>query len=304
MKKYIGIDIGGTFIKYGIIKEDSTILVREEMPTEAYKGGSSILMKVEGIVEKYIEGNDISGICISSAGMVDTEEGVISYSGKQIPDYAGIQFKKILEDKFGIPCEIENDVNCAGLAESISGAAKHSRIVLCLTIGTGIGGCIVMDKKVYHGFSNSACEVGYMNMLGSDFQTLGAVSELSARVAEQKSGTKEYWSGKRIFEAIRLGDEICTVAVDEMADVLGYGIANICYVINPQTIVLGGGIMAEGDYLYPRISKALEKYLIPDIFKRTTVKIAQHRNDAGMLGAFYHFDSCREKRICMRDKSG
>ena len=162
MKKYISIAIGGNEIKYGIICENAEIMMKETMKTEAEKGGSAILEKVFVIVEK-LQGRiqeKASGICISTAGMVNTEQGAIFYSAPLIPNYTGMQFKKLLEDKFKIPCEVENDVNCAGLAEYRSGAAKGSHVALILTIGTGIGGSIIMDGEVYHGFSNSACEVG------------------------------------------------------------------------------------------------------------------------------------------------
>ena len=293
MKKYISIDIGGTAIKYGIICENAEIILKETLRTEAWKGGSAILKKVIGIVEHLIEQTKgkISGICISTAGMVDTKSGSIFYSAPLIPDYAGMEFKKTLEDKFHIPCEVENDVNCAGLAEYSSGAAKGCRVVLMLTIGTGIGGCIVLDGKVFHGFSNSACEVGYMHMDGSDFQTLGAASILSKKVAAWKNEPEEQWDGYRIFEAAKAGDELCCRAIDEMVDVLGKGIANICYVLNPEVVVLGGGIMAQEEYLAKKIRGAVDKYLVASIASRTRIAFAQHRNDAGMLGAFYHFRS-------------
>lgn len=105
-----------------------------------------------------------------------------------------------MEEKFQIPCEVENDVNCAGLAEYRNGAAKGSKVALVLTIGTGIGGCILLDGKVFHGFSNSACEVGYMHMDDSDFQTLGAASILTKKVAERKNEIEDKWDGYHIFE--------------------------------------------------------------------------------------------------------
>lgn len=289
MKKYVSIDIGGTAIKHGVIDEDGRILIRGKQETEAYKGGAAIVRKALDIVKKYRTEYILSGICISTAGMVDVEKGEIFYAAPLIPDYTGTQWKKEMETAFGLPCEVENDVNCAGLAENISGAAKGSRIVLCLTVGTGIGGCILIDHKIFRGYSGSACEVGYMHMEGSDFQTLGAASILSRKVAEQKGARPEEWTGYRIFEEAKQGDEICVRAIDEMADVLGKGIANICYVLNPQTVVLGGGIMAQEEYLKPRIRQALDRYLIGSVAEKTVLKMAEHQNDAGMLGAFYHF---------------
>jgi predicted NBD/HSP70 family sugar kinase len=289
MKKYIGIDIGGTAIKYGLITEEGEILNRSERKTEASKGGPSILGKAVEIVESFSKTEEICGICISTAGMVDTEKGEIFYSAPLIPNYAGTKFKETMEEKFGIPCEVENDVNCAGLAEAVSGAAKGSSVSLMLTVGTGIGGCIVINGEVFHGFSNSACEVGYMHMAESDLQTLGAASILTRKVAAWKNEPEEIWNGYHIFEEAKKGDELCIRAIDEMADVLGQGIANICYVINPEIVVLGGGIMAQEEYLRGRIEAAVGRYLIPGIASRTKIAFAKHRNDAGMLGAFYHF---------------
>ncbi len=289
MNRYVSIDIGGTAIKYGLIREDGQILTREVIDTEAKKGGPAIFDKVENIVESYCVQGDVSGICISTAGMVDTNKGVITYSAPLIPDYAGTEYKKRLEERFCIPCEVENDVNCAGLAEFYTGAAAGSRIALVLTVGTGIGGCAVIDGKVFRGCSGSACEVGYMSLKGSDFQTLGAASILTKKVAGWKKEPDKYWSGYRIFESAKQGDELCVRAIDELSDVLGQGIANICYVLNPEIVVLGGGIMAQEAFLKERIENAVAKYLVPGIAKYTRLAFAKHKNDAGMLGAFYHF---------------
>lgn len=292
-KKYVCIDIGGTAIKYGLLSGKGEILSRGERKTESYKGGPSILKKAEEITEAFCREEEISGICISTAGMVDTAKGEISHAAPLIPNYTGINFKKTLEEKFRIPCEVENDVNCAGLAEYVSGAAAGSSLSLMLTIGTGIGGSLILDGKVFHGFSGSACEVGYMHMLGSDFQTLGAARILTRKVAEWKNEREEIWNGYHIFEEAKKGDELCNRAIDEMCDVLGLGIANICYVINPEIVVLGGGVMAQEEFLKNKIESAVHRYLIPNIASNTRIVFAKHRNDAGMLGAFYHFCQCR-----------
>ena len=275
MKKYISIDIGGTAIKYGIVSEDAEVLLKKEMKTEAQKGGPAILDKVIGIVEALKEEAD-AGVCISTAGMVDIEKGEIFYSAPLIPNYIGTAFKKTVEERFGIPCEVENDVNCAGLAEYKAGAAAGSKAAVMLTIGTGIGGCILLNGEVFHGFS-------------SDFQTLGAASILTKKVAAWKGEPAENWSGYRIFEEAKKGDKICNRAIDEMTDVLGKGIANICYVVNPEVVVLGGGIMAQEAFLKDKIEKAVEKYLVSSMWEHTSIAFAKNQNNAGMLGAFYHF---------------
>lgn len=126
-------------------------------------------------------------------------------------------------------------------------------------------------------------------MDGSDFQTLGAASILVKKVSAAKNEPEEEWNGYRIFELAKSGDEICAGAIEEMCQVLGKGIANICYVINPQVVVLGGGIMAQEEYLKPRIESAITTYLVSSIREKTRLAFAMHGNDAGMRGAFYHF---------------
>ena len=289
MRKYICIDIGGTEIKHGVLNEEEQFLTKGKTPTQAWKGGPSLLEKAVGIVADYLREWKAEGICVSTAGMVDVEKGEKFYSGPLIPNNAGTKIKARMEAEFGLPCQVENDVNCAGLAEARSGAALGSSPALCLTIGTGIGGCILIGGRVFHGFSGSACEVGYMHMDGSDFQTLGAASILVKKVSAAKNEPEEEWNGYRIFELAKSGDEICAGAIEEMCQVLGKGIANICYVINPQVVVLGGGIMAQEEYLKPRIESAITTYLVSSIREKTRLAFAMHGNDAGMRGAFYHF---------------
>ncbi|MBS4842193.1 ROK family protein [Clostridium sp.] len=291
MKFYVSIDIGGTSIKHGILDENIKFITSGEVATESQKGGKNILEKVINIVSEYKKEYTLSGICISTAGMVDCEKGEIIHASDLIPNYTGTQIKKTLEDIFSIPCEVENDVNCAGLAEYFSGSAKGSSISLCLTIGTGIGGSIIINDKVFHGFSGSACEVGYMNMFKGKFEDLGATSILVKKVAKLKNCSENHIDGKLIFEMAKNNDEDCIKAIDEMVDVLGMGIANICYVINPEVVVLGGGIMAQKDYLYDKIRLSLDKYLIPTISSKTKLEFAKNQNKAGMLGAYYNFIS-------------
>lgn len=292
MKKYACLDIGGTAIKYGLIDDSGCIIEKYSTATEADK----ILDTAIDIVEQLKSGQEISGICISTAGMVDPQKGEIVYSGPTIPNYKGTRLKETMEKHFGVPCEVENDVNCANLAEFISGASIGTDTSVMLTVGTGIGGSMIIGGKLYHGCTNSALEVGYMHMEGRDFQTLGAASILTSKVAERKQESREAWPGIRIFEEAKKGDVVCCQAIDEMVDVLGKGIANICYVVNPQVVVLGGGIMAQEDFLRDKMEKAVKKYLLPILAEHTRILYAKHGNDAGMLGAFYHFCHCRNAK--------
>ncbi|WP_416334795.1 ROK family protein [Anaerococcus sp. DFU013_CI05] len=289
MKKYISIDIGGTFIKYGLINENGEILEKHELVTEANKGGKQILEKTLKIVGDYKNNHQVEGVAISTAGMVDTKNGSIRYASELIPGYTGINFKDPIKEKYDLPCYVENDVNCAGLAEYKSGAGKDSEVALILTIGTGIGGCAIINGEVYHGVSGSAMEIGYMNMQNSTFETLASAKTLVEKVADLKDENVEDWDGKKVFDLAKNGDEICIKAIDEMCEVLAIGISNMVYVLNPDTVILGGGIMAQEEYLYEKIDKNLEKYLEKPLYDAVSLKFASQQNAAGMLGAFYNF---------------
>ncbi len=289
IKQYISIDIGGTMIKYGIIDEIGNILEATETKTEAFKGGEYIFNKVKNICDNYILERKIYGICISTAGMVNSKTGEIIYANNSIPNYIGINYKKSFEQLYSIPCEVENDVNCAGICENYVGAAQNTHSSLCLTIGTGIGGCIIIQNKLINGFSNSGCEVGYMNMFNSTFQNIASTTALVENVANILGVDKSDIDGKIIFERAKQNDKICIEQIDKLCDYLGYGIANICYVINPEIVVLGGGIMAQKDYLYDKIVNSVKKYLIEPIFKNTKISFAKHKNNAGIIGAYYNF---------------
>lgn len=292
MEQYICIDIGGTSIKYGIIAEDKAFVTTAEIPTQALEcGGNGIMKKVIKIIEDYQKDYTLNGICISTAGMVDCENGIIDYASPLIPNYTGTPIKNILETKFDLHCEVENDVICAGLAEYYSGAAKNTKISVCITVGTGIGGAVIINGQPFHGISNSACEIGYMHLPNGEFQNIGASSILTKKAAEYKNLNPQNIDGKYVFEQAKSGDTDCIKAIDEMTDILGIGIANICYVLNPEIVVLGGGIMAQKDYLYTKIRKSMDNYLIPYIAQKTKLAFAQNVNQAGMLGAFYNYKS-------------
>ena len=295
MKKYIVVDIGGTMLKYGLISEDGILEENHEIPTEADKGGPHIVKVLKELVKQLKAKHEISGVAISTAGMVDPDSGRIIYANEFIPDYTGTPLKQLIETEFCIPCEVENDVSCAGLAEHLTGAAKGSRSSVCLTIGTGIGGCIILDNKIYHGCSNSAGEIGYMNILGRVFQKAASTSSLVERVAHHNPELTN-WNGKLVFERARTGDKICEKSIEEMCEILGCGIANICYVINPEVIVIGGGIANDSDYLYEKIRKSMDKYLIHPISDHTKLHFATNGNKAGMIGAYYNFKNRQEER--------
>ena len=279
-KRYFALDIGGTKTKYALLGEKGEILSTYEKDTEAQRGGSFILENVKGEIRRVLEDlkekcnteAPLSGICISTAGMVD-------------------EIKEEIERRFSIPCEVENDVKCAGLGEYSFGSGKGTSSMLCLTIGTGIGGSFILNGEVYHGTSHSAMEIGYMQIPGGMFQRMASTSALVKRVASRKGEPEELWNGKRIFEEVAKEDEICLEELDRLCDALSIGLSNLCYAFNPECIVLGGGIMEQKDILLPKIWGHLQEHLVPIVAENTRLLAASLGNRAGLLGAYVHFQN-------------
>lgn len=289
MKQYICIDIGGTAIKYGVVQSGEIPEIIQTDSCKTPENGTKILRKVFDIIEGLKRNcGQTEAVCISSAGIVNSEEGcILEANDDLIPGYTGTKIADRVKEKFGIPCFVENDVNCAAMAEYYAGAAKGYHSMLMLTIGTGIGGAFIAGGKLLKGHTYSACEVGYMNMEEGTFEEIAATSALVARTAKRLHKTADEISGKWIFEQAQDGNEVCIEEIDRMCDILAKGISNICYVLNPEIVLLGGGISAQTDWLKPRIEMGMEKYLIPVIRKKTKLDFAKFKNQAGMIGAYY-----------------
>lgn len=284
-------DIGGTSIKYGILQahEDMPIfLMQEEIDTNAKQlGGPGIEKKVISLIKEMKASYPIAGIAISTAGMVDAQKGCITYANENIPNYTGLSFKRDLEAIFAIPCWVENDVNAAALGEFCYGAGKGSASLLMFTIGTGIGGAIVIHGEVYHGHSGSAGEAGYMWINDQPFETLASTTALIHQVEQQTKETN--LNGRIIFARAKHGDEICQKAIENLCENIAKGISNCVYLLNPQMVVLGGGIMNQKSYIEPIMKQYMKQYVNATMLANTHLAFASLGNHAGMMGAYAYF---------------
>ena len=303
---------GGSFILENVKREICRVLEelkgeltegaedgKEAAATVEQKAEATVEQKAEAKVEHKVETRAeslLAGICISTAGMVDEIKGEIIHAGPQIPEYKGTKWKEEIETAFSIPCEVENDVKCAGLGEYSFGSGKGTSSMLCLTIGTGIGGSFILNGEVYHGTSHSAMEIGYMQIPGGMFQRMASTSALVKRVASRKGEAEELWNGKRIFEEVAKEDKICLEELDRLCDALSIGLSNLCYAFNPECIVLGGGIMEQKDILLPKIWGHLQEHLVPIVAENTRLLAASLGNRAGLLGAYVHFQNRQKSK--------
>jgi len=270
-------DIGGTSIKYAII-EDEKIEDIKSMETRKNEFDNHILEDVMNVISSY---NNIDVIGICTAGVVNSNTGEIVFAGPTIPNYTGTKIKKSIEEKFNIPCFVENDVNCAAYGEYIY--SKSTSPMFCMTVGTGVGGALIIDDKVYSGSSYTACEIGYIPFKDKTLQDYASTTFLVDYVSER---LEKKVNGLYIFENAKKGDKLCIEAINNLVDNLSFGIVNMIYTLNPSKIIIGGGITAQKEYLEPLIINSVNKKLINKKFN-TTIELAKLENKAGLYGIYY-----------------
>lgn len=282
-------DIGGTFIKYGLCDENFNLLEKDKIPTLAENGGQSIIERVIEIIEQY---DSIDRVAVSTAGQVDSENGIVVYSTDNIPYYTGMRVKSLIENKTGIPTFVENDVNSAALGEAHFGAAKGVSDFICLTLGTGIGGAIFLNNKLYKGSASSAGELGHMIIHSGGKQCscggegcYECYASASALIKAVNKVSPVELNAFQIFEKENIEKPEIRSEIDKWIDEIIVGLVNIIYIFNPSMIVLGGGIMNE-DYIIELIDRKIYTRLM-DNFKNVKIVRPKLGNDAGMIGAAY-----------------
>ncbi len=288
MAYYVAIDIGGTAVKHGVADAEGRFLEKGVFGTGLPAAGIPRLLDlVTAQIRHYQACYDIAGVGVDTAGVVDAERGTILMEARNFPGYEGTPLRQYLEDACGIPCAVENDANAAGLGEYWLGAGQGASSLVCLTVGTGIGGCVLLDGKLLHGCCGSAGEVGYMRLHGSgaDLESSAAVPWLLRTVTEQKGMPAGSLTGRDVFALAQAGDTVAAEAIGTLVHRLVVAIENICCVVNPELVLLGGGIMGQHDYLRPLLEAEKKRIFPPYLEPRTRLDFARLGNDAGMAGA-------------------
>lgn len=285
--KILAFDIGGTEIKYAFCNEKFNLSEKKSVPANAQEGGKRIIERIVEII-KNCGGADRIGI--STAGQVDSEKGMVVYATDSIPGYTGTKIKEIIEAETGIPTAVENDVNSAAIGEAVFGAAKGCPNFICLTYGTGIGGAIYLNDKLFTGNSFSAGEFGHIitHAGGRDCTCGGkgcyeAYASASALVKSVSDKLGREVNGREVFE--NFGNPEIRKLIDEWIDEIVIGLKSLVYIFNPSLIVTGGGIMNE-KYITDEINKRLQLTLMAS-FRKVKVVKALMGNDANKLGAAY-----------------
>lgn len=298
MNKYLAFDIGGTKIKYGILNDNGDILMKDAIDSDARSiGGNGIIEKIIFLIELYAHGDEISGVCISSHGMIDSINGVVLFADEHlIPGFTGMNIKEIIQSRTKIPCEIENDVNCAALGELWKGQNIKEEYVSMITIGTGIGGCLMLNGRIISGAAISAGEIGKMIIPGGRFEDIASTYAVSSSLERYLSLPEGSIDGKIMIREYLNGSPIFKSAINKMSDNIALGISNLCYTFNPGAVIVGGGIMERDDIFYDKINAGMKKYLNPHIKRNTKLYFASLGNDAGIVGAVRNFKNKHDKK--------
>ncbi len=286
---YACFDLGGTSLKHGLLDKDGKILKKGKI--KVWDDVEAVFGLIETQVKAYQKENDIKGICLSTPGAVDCQTGIIhGYSA--LPSIHGPNWIQELEKRCGLPVSIENDANCAALAEVYKGAGQGYSDILFLVIGSGIGGAIIKDGKIHHGRHLSGGEFGYAVFQQKDgelltFSDLAAIVNMVEKVREELDDSK--LEGQDIFRMAKEGNEICRKAAEEFYFQLAVGIYNLQYIYDPEIMLLGGGVSDQEDFIQQidrRLDEVLRKVEIADI--KPEIARCSFGPDANLEGAFLH----------------
>jgi len=308
---YIGIDLGGTKIKGGIVDEEGQVVRKDSMPTGRTRKSEEIVNDICSLIKKLLSDanlseKDIYSVGIGSPGSLDRERGIIIANFNLGFRYVAI--REAIQKVIPVPVYVENDANCAAIAESVAGSAKGLDYAVLITIGTGIGGGIIINNKLYIGANGAAAELGHIVLkLNGEACTCGrkgcweayssatalirqtkaaAVKNPSSKILELVDGDLDKIDAKTAFDAARMGDETAIKVIDEYIDILAEGLANIVNIFQPDIIAIGGGVSKEGENLLAPLREKMKgrTFFIGDL-KNTQIVAAQMGNDAGIVGA-------------------
>ncbi|AIX04292.1 ROK family glucokinase [Streptococcus agalactiae] len=311
-KKLLGIDLGGTTIKFGILTLEGEVQEKWAIETNTLENGRHIVSDiVESLKHRLslygLTKDDFLGIGMGSPGAVYRTSKTVT--GAFNLNWADTQeVGSVIEKEVGIPFFIDNDANVAALGERWVGAGANNPDVVFVTLGTGVGGGVIADGNLIHGVAGAGGEIGHMivdpengftctcgnkGCLETVASATGVV-RVARQLAEQYEGSSaikaaidngDTVTSKDIFIAAEDGDKFANSVVERVSRYLGLAAANISNILNPDSVVIGGGVSAAGEFLRSRVEKYFVTFAFPQVKKSTKIKIAELGNDAGIIGA-------------------
>ena len=307
---YIGLDVGGTTFKAGVVTEDGRIVHKDAMPTGIERPYQEIIADMAALCKKVaadagIEMSEIKSIGVGVPGLFDNKTGMIPFCTNL--GWHDIPFVAEMKKHLDTPVYGDNDATVAGLAESVAGVSAGIKDSVFLTLGTGVGGGIIIDGKPYSGAHGCGSEIGHMMIkMGGELCTCGnygcferyasataIIREARKAIVEHPEssmlaaygGDPEKLNAKIVIDAARAGDEAAKAVFGGYVQALAVGIINIINMLDPEVIVLGGGVSAAGEFLLNAVREAVKPMVFFKTMPYARIELAQLGNDAGIIGA-------------------
>ena len=298
----LSIDIGGTAVKMGLVDREGSIHARHEASVcyDGYK--TPILTTVIREARLFLaqENAQIEGIGVSATGQVDDRIGAVIGTNGKIPHYEGCQIKKDMEAEFGVPVYALNDANAAALGECFIGRGRGMENVLMVTLGTGVGGGIVLGGRIFGGTRGIAGELGHFTLYQDGvpcpcgkrgcYESYAATTALVRR-AKEATGEEEM-NGRIIFSRAAQGDETMLAVLSAWLDDVAAGISGLVHIFNPQIVLIGGGVSAQEELLIRPLRERVLSQCMPRFSEHLQLEAATLGNDAGMIGAAKFYMDC------------
>lgn len=306
MAYFAGVDIGGTKIAVGIGNTEGKILRETRFPTEEVPRGEDGLNRIAEAVRSLCEDkapgthiglSDIAAVGIGSPGPLD--RGTLLKTAN-LPGWEGINLASGLETRLEVPCRVENDATAAGMGEWMFGSGRGTSHMAYVTVSTGIGSGIIVNGQLYSGGRGNAGELGHVVLIPDGppchcgqrgcLETLASGTAL-ARIATERSSQSSYLKKQdtieapTVFAGAEAGDAVCQSVIQDMTRYLGQGLSFLVNLLNPERIVLGGGVMANGDMLLPLILQHTKAFSMPALYRTTEIVLAGLGQDSGVAGA-------------------
>lgn len=304
----VGVDIGGTTIKLGIVSSKGKIISKNFLKTKSDKGPKAIIKQVKKGIKELIENSNlkIEGIGIGVPGTVKSKKGIV----ENPPNFVGwkrVNLSSQLKKDLNFKIFLENDANAAAVGELIFGAGKKKKSFVMITLGTGVGGGIILNRKLYRGDFGAAGEIGHITIdfngpkcncgssgcieayAGNNYFISNVKKKLAfisnSKILELVKNNLELISPKIVFDAAQLGDEFALNEISDLGSKLGIALASVCNLLDVSSIIIGGGVAGFGNLLFENIECTMKKRVLKSLTSRVKVIPAKLKNEAGIKGA-------------------
>ncbi|NQT23329.1 MAG: ROK family protein [Candidatus Omnitrophica bacterium] len=309
-KFYIGIDIGATNTKFGLVDGKGRIKSKKVIRTSCYNGAAQFVSIAKDIVylfikEKKLKKNQLCGIGIGAPGAIDSNKGIVHYL-TNLKGWKGIHLRKMIESKLGIRAYLDNDANVMAIGEFSFGAGRGSKNMIGVTLGSGVGGGLVLDGRVYRGTNMAGGEIGHVPVnvegpkcacggsgcleayVGSPYivkKTLKLIKGKKTAIMKLIKGKTSRLTPKIIYKAALKGDPIAKRILRETGIYLGVGLTGIINLLNPDAVVIGGGVANAGRFIFDAVKETVKKRAMHLPAKTVKILKAELGEDAGVVGA-------------------